>query len=109
MNAGSESYHEEAVEDGDETVEMLQLFFRPRQDGLTPEVQFHQFENAIEENQWRLIAGYESINAPLKTIKIIDSCKSAELPEPEMKEQDGGFLLTIFKDILNEDYLVKLE
>lgn len=42
------------------------------------------------------------------TIKIIDSCKSAELPEPEMKEQDGGFLLTIFKDILNEDYLVRL-
>ncbi len=42
------------------------------------------------------------------TIKIIDSCKAAELPEPEMIEQDGGFLLTIFKDILNEDYLVKL-
>lgn len=42
------------------------------------------------------------------TIKIIDSCKAAKLPEPEMAEQDGGFLLTIFKDILNEDYLVKL-
>ena len=42
------------------------------------------------------------------TIKIIDSCKSAELPEPEMTELDGGFLLVIFKDILNEDYLVKI-
>ncbi|MCR6637857.1 MAG: putative DNA binding domain-containing protein [Sporocytophaga sp.] len=42
------------------------------------------------------------------TIKIIDSCKAAELPEPEMIEQDGGFLLTIIKDILNEDHLVKL-
>lgn len=42
------------------------------------------------------------------TIRIIDSCIAAELPEPEMTEQDGGFLLTIFKDILNEAYLVKL-
>ena len=42
------------------------------------------------------------------TIKIIESCKSAELPEPEMKERDSGFLLSIFKDILREDYLVKL-
>jgi ATP-dependent DNA helicase RecG len=42
------------------------------------------------------------------TIKIFDSCKTADLPEPEMKEQDGGFLLTIIKDILNEDYLIKL-
>lgn len=42
------------------------------------------------------------------TIKIIDSCKAANLPEPEMTERDGGFLLTIFKDTLNEDYLFKL-
>jgi ATP-dependent DNA helicase RecG len=27
------------------------------------------------------------------TIKIINSCKSAGLPEPEMKEQDGGMLV----------------
>ncbi len=42
------------------------------------------------------------------TIKILDTCKLAELPEPEMTERDGGFLLTIFKDTLNKDYLVKL-
>lgn len=42
------------------------------------------------------------------TIKIFDTCKSAELPEPEMIERDGGFLLTILKDILNEEYLAKL-
>ena len=34
--------------------------------------------------------------------------EQSDLPEPEMTEQDGGFLLTIFKDILNEAYLVKL-
>ncbi|KKN14859.1 hypothetical protein LCGC14_0991830, partial [marine sediment metagenome] len=42
------------------------------------------------------------------TIKIINSCRAAELPEPEMIERDGGFLLTISKDILNKEYLEKL-
>src|SRR5690606_17002379 len=42
------------------------------------------------------------------TIKIIDTCKVAELPEPEMSERDGGFLLTILKDTLNKEQLEKL-
>jgi len=42
------------------------------------------------------------------TLKIINSCKEAELPEPEMKELDGGFLVTIFKNILNNEQLKKL-
>jgi len=41
------------------------------------------------------------------TIKIINSCKDAGLPEPEMKEQDGGMLVILFKDSLNEDQLQK--
>jgi ATP-dependent DNA helicase RecG len=32
------------------------------------------------------------------TIKIFETCKQAGLPEPEMKEQDGGFITTLFKD-----------
>ena len=31
------------------------------------------------------------------TLKIIQSCKEAELPEPEIIEKDGGVQLTIFK------------
>lgn len=42
------------------------------------------------------------------TIKIIDTCKAAELPEPEMMQRDGGFLLTILKDTLNKEQLEKL-
>ena len=42
------------------------------------------------------------------TLKIYDSCKEAELPEPEIKEFQGGFLVTLFKDNLTEDQLVKL-
>jgi len=42
------------------------------------------------------------------TIRIIEACKQAELPEPELIERDGGFLVTIFKDYLTEDRLAKL-
>lgn len=42
------------------------------------------------------------------TIKIIDSCKQAELPEPEMIELDGGFSITIFKDNISPEKLYKL-
>ena len=42
------------------------------------------------------------------TIKIMDTCKAAGLPEPELKERDGGFVVTLFKDNLTEEQLVKL-
>jgi ATP-dependent DNA helicase RecG len=42
------------------------------------------------------------------TLKIINSCKEAGLPEPEFKEMDGGVLVTIFKDVYSEDQLKKL-
>jgi ATP-dependent DNA helicase RecG len=42
------------------------------------------------------------------TIKIFETCKEAELPEPKFTERDGGFLVTIFKDNLTEEQLVKL-
>lgn len=42
------------------------------------------------------------------TIKILDTCKEAELPEPEMQEQDGGFIITLFKNILTEEQLTQL-
>jgi ATP-dependent DNA helicase RecG len=42
------------------------------------------------------------------TIKIIDACKEAKLPEPELIERDGGFLVSLFKDNLSEEQLLKL-
>ncbi len=42
------------------------------------------------------------------TIKILDTCKEAELPEPEMQEQDGGFSITLFKNNLTQEQLAKL-
>ena len=42
------------------------------------------------------------------TIKIIDACKVAGLPEPTMEEKWGGFIVTLFKDRFSEEQLQKL-
>jgi ATP-dependent DNA helicase RecG len=42
------------------------------------------------------------------TIKIIDTCKQADLPEPEMTELDGGFSITLFKDNISPEKLGKI-
>jgi ATP-dependent DNA helicase RecG len=42
------------------------------------------------------------------TLKIINACKEAELPAPEIKEEFGGFTVTIFKDRYDEEQLRKL-
>lgn len=42
------------------------------------------------------------------TIKIIDTCKQADLSEPEMIELDGGFSITLFKDNIITEELTKL-
>lgn len=42
------------------------------------------------------------------TLKIINACKEAELPEPEMKEEFGGVIITLFKDRYNEEQLRKM-
>lgn len=43
------------------------------------------------------------------TIKIIEACQDAGLPEPALKEEQGGFLSKIFKDRLTEEQLKKME
>jgi quercetin 2,3-dioxygenase len=65
MNAGSGIYHEEGVREDDETVEMLQIFIRPKTDGLKPKIQFHEPDQTYSPNQWRLLAGHECSEAPL--------------------------------------------
>ncbi len=42
------------------------------------------------------------------TVKIIETCLQAGLPEPELIEQDGGFLVTLFKNNLTKEQLTKL-
>jgi ATP-dependent DNA helicase RecG len=42
------------------------------------------------------------------TLKIINACRAAELPEPEMKEEFGGMMITLFKDRYTEEQLRKM-
>ncbi|KAA6328712.1 hypothetical protein EZS27_022416 [termite gut metagenome] len=41
------------------------------------------------------------------TMKIVNACKEANLPEPEMDEQFGGFIVKLFKDTFSEEQLQK--
>ncbi|MDR8390790.1 pirin family protein [Aliifodinibius sp. S!AR15-10] len=65
MNAGSGIHHEEGVQEGNETVEMLQIFIRPKADDLEPKVQFHDLDVGYSLNEWRLLAGHDRSGAPM--------------------------------------------
>ena len=65
MNAGSGIQHEEGVREGDETVEMLQIFIRPKADGIKPKVQFYELDEINSLNEWRLLAGHDRSEAPM--------------------------------------------
>jgi len=41
-------------------------------------------------------------------MKIINSCKAAGLPTPELNEKEGGFIVTLFKDRFSEEELQKI-
>ena len=41
-------------------------------------------------------------------MKILNACKEAGLPEPEIKEKDGGLWVTLFKDRYIEEQLSKM-
>jgi len=42
------------------------------------------------------------------TIKITNECKKAKLPEPEFREEFGGFSVCFYKDIYTEEKLRKM-
>lgn len=65
MNAGSGIHHEEGVPKGEETVEMLQIFIRPRADDLEPIIQFYDPGEIYSQGEWRLLAGHDRSGAPM--------------------------------------------
>lgn len=42
------------------------------------------------------------------TVKMVDECKKAGLPEPSFEEESGGMLVTFRKDVLTEEHLQKM-
>ena len=76
MNSGSGIQHEETVPNDGDDVEMLQIFIRPEQAGLEPNVQFHEFPTETSVDEWRLLAGHKNSHAPLTIysgIKVFDN------------------------------------
>lgn len=67
MNAGSGIYHEESIPANSykDDVRLLQIFIRPEKENDPPQVQFADVGELIL-NQWRLVAGLKSSNAPLE-------------------------------------------
>lgn len=55
MNAGHTFQHEEEMS-GPTDLECLQIFIRPHTADLEPRVQFHDFDSASSQDEWRLIA-----------------------------------------------------
>ena len=72
MNAGYSFWHEEKVKN--DHVEMLQIFVRPREKDLEPNIQFH--DKAFSNRGWILMAGPEESHAPLhirQNVYILDA------------------------------------
>lgn len=77
MNAGRSFRHEESTPD--ESVEMLQIFFRPTQADLDGRVQFFG-RSEIPLEGWALIAGPDGSDAPLtvrQDVRVYDARLSA--------------------------------
>ncbi|WP_232216567.1 MULTISPECIES: pirin family protein [Brenneria] len=56
MNAGHTFQHEERVIGETDAMQCLQIFVRPSEPDLPPQVQFHDFASTYSENSWRLVA-----------------------------------------------------
>lgn len=56
MKAGKLFYHEENINGTSEVFEGLQIFIRPGERDITPEVSFLDLEQIDSENKWRLLA-----------------------------------------------------
>ena len=79
MNAGAGFLHEESIPEaaeGGAGVEMLQIFVRPREAGLSPRVQFADLAEAERQGRWRLVVAPESTPAPAtvrQDVAILDA------------------------------------
>lgn len=72
MNAGAGFWHEEKVKDDE--VEMLQIFVRPKETDLAPEIQFH--DKPADNQDWYVMVGPEGSEAPLyvrQNVYILDA------------------------------------
>lgn len=102
MNAGVSFWHEEKVKDGE--VEMLQIFVRPNQANLPPNIQFHN--KPVNNSDWYVMVGPEGSEAPLyvrQHVYILDAHPKAG-EELEVPKYEG---LTPLLYVMNGEITVQ--
>ncbi|MEO6931656.1 MAG: pimeloyl-CoA dehydrogenase, partial [Chitinophagaceae bacterium] len=94
-------FHEEKILDDSDVLEGLQIFIRPKQKDLTPEVQFYELPSVYSENKWRLLAA-PTTDAPLQLrsdtwIYDIQITAEKQIEIPTLPEKELTLLLYIFQ------------
>jgi len=110
MKAGSIFHHEESV---NEHIEGLQIFIRPGEKDLKPEVVFHDLPEVYSKDEWRLIASPTS-ETPLQfssetwiyDFKAIDT---TNFNLPEFPKSGLTAILYVFQGIAKINKAIKLE
>jgi len=102
MNAGKGIYHQESIPDDGREVDMLQIFMRPSTTGLTPEVQFYDFDKPYSLNKLRLVAGPSNQDVPLKINSEV-SVYDTRIDRPlDLPNNDGKtYVLYVFEGEIN--------
>lgn len=101
MNAGHSFQHEERILGAKgESMQCLQIFVRPSESDLEPQVQFHDFGTPYSHGAWRLIAGPEE--APLifrsqTWLHDIRLSKDEEVPLPTVPVPGVSRILYVFE------------
>lgn len=106
MNAGAGFWHEEKVKEHE--VEMLQIFVRPNETDLSPEIQFH--DKPVDNLDWYVMAGPKGSGAPLyvrQNVYILDAHpKAGEKLEIPMYAGFSPFLYVMNGEIAIEDFTI---
>ncbi|NEU32210.1 hypothetical protein GN156_15785 [bacterium LRH843] len=106
MNAGAGFWHEEKV--NEDEVEMLQIFIRPTETDLVPNIQFHR--KPVDNPNWYVMAGPEGSDAPLyvrQNVYILDAHpKAGEKLEIPLYAGLKPFLYVMNGEITIQNFII---
>jgi len=115
MNAGAEFQHEEQVLEDSEAHTALQIFIRPEEGDMAPNVQFHDFTDIYSLDHWRKIAG-KTQDFPLKfrsSTAVYDMRMQGEtikgLPQKALNNKSLTFLFYVFEGEVEVDDKILLK
>ena len=110
MKAGKLFYHEEAILEDNEG---LQIFIRPGEKDLKPEVIFEELTEMYPENNWRLIASPDKEKTKLQLssqtwIYDTEITSGNTMQLPESPKESFAYLLYVYQGSLEVNENIKL-